>query len=151
METGIFRLSLLSPLYYVSGEEGGPFEFKASSDPLREQLFCFELDKSQLMSIEPDGEKLLGKLVFGAVSATEQAAKTAAGLWELPRGNYLLVQKREILDRNKIIDLLVEVQQEGLWQRLIPGDKAYLRYLFEDGKWVTQLLRPYTEPSATDP
>jgi hypothetical protein len=64
-------------------------------------------------------------------------------LVELPRGNYLFAQVRETLSRDEIIDLAIEVQSEGLWQRLELGFKYYLRFLFEDGSPVTQVFRPF--------
>jgi len=60
---------------------------------------------------------------------------------ELPQGSYLFSQKREILNREEIIAMAIDIQQEGLWQRLKLGKKLYLRYLYEDGKCVTQILR----------
>jgi len=139
------RLNLISPLYYCPREDPQPFGYTEGSG---EKLFCFELDESQFRSIEPDKMKLLGNLLFGgdAAGAHGSAPAEAEGeLWQLPQGNYLFAQKREILNREDIINLAAEIQQEGLWERLLPGKKLYLRYLFEDGRAVTQLFRPYTE------
>jgi len=149
METGISRLNLISPLYYAPGEKTDPFSYREDMEGAAgvEELFCFELDESQFRSIEPDREKILGVLVFCGVSATDTAPKAAEGekLLQLPRGDYLFVQKRAILSREDTAGLAVELQQEGLWQRLLPGKRLYLRYLFEDGRGVTQLFRPYSE------
>lgn len=38
----------------------------------------------------------------------------------------------------------MELQKEGLWQRLELENRYYLRYLSEDGSEITQLFRPYT-------
>jgi len=38
----------------------------------------------------------------------------------------------------------VEVQDEGLWQRLKLAKRFYVRYLFEENRGVTQIWRPYT-------
>jgi len=140
METEISTLNLLSPLYYVPEEKPEPF-----GCPDGERLFCFGLNEAQSRSFEPDKEKLLGSLIFSGRAAGELTIDAKGKHLELPRGNYLFIQKRKILNREEISGLAVELQQEGLWQRLIPGDRLYLRYLFEDGSWVTQLLRPHKE------
>jgi hypothetical protein len=67
--------------------------------------------------------------------------KPVAGL---PAGDYLFSQKREILSREEILYLAAELQKEALWRRLSPEPRFYLRRLYEDGKGVTQLWRPYT-------
>ena len=104
-------------------------------------LFCFALEEKQRLSFEADGKELLKELIFGGKAAS---GPVEGMFWELPGGNYLFAQKREILDRQGIIALAIEIQQEGLWQRLQPGDRLYLRYLYEDNCGVTQLFRPYT-------
>jgi len=118
-------LTLLFPLYYTS-TESDPFNYREEDG---EKLYCFLLNENEYYSFEPNRETLLGRLVFSQV---------------LPEGNYLFAQKREILSRDEIIDMAVEIQAEGLWQRLKPGKTLYLRYLFEDSKAVTQLYRPYS-------
>ena len=138
MEVEITRLNLLSPLYYVPEKKPDPFAYREGDG---EKLFYFELDEIQYRNIEPDKEKLLGNPVFGGKAAS---LDEAAGTLELPRGNYLFSQKREILNQEDIIDLAVEIQSEGLWQRLLLERGLYLRYLFEDGRGVTQIFRPYT-------
>jgi len=124
-------LTLLSPLYYTSAEgdrftKSDPFSYRKEDG---EKLYCFQLNENEYCSFEPNKETLLGPLVFSQV---------------LPAGNYLFAQKREILSRDEIIDMAVEIQAEGLWQRLKPGKTLYLRYLFEDSSAVTQLYRPYS-------
>jgi len=57
-------------------------------------------------------------------------------------GNYIFTQKWDFLGRENIIELIIEMQKEALWQRYKPGKMLYLRYLYEDGKYVTQLFRP---------
>jgi len=128
----IFLLHIHSPLCFASGRD--PFSFRGESveNESGEKLFCFELDETQRLSFEPDTDKLLEKTISGEKL-------------ELPQGDYLFAQQRKILSREEIIALAAEIQQEGLWQRLTPGKKLYLRYLFEDGSFVTQVLRPYTK------
>jgi len=118
-------LTLLFPIYYTTAESD-PFNYKEGDG---EKLYCFLLNENEYCSFEPDKETLLGPLVFSQA---------------LPEGNYIFAQKREILSRDEIIDMAVEIQAEGLWQRLKPGKMLYLRYLFEDSKSVTQLYRPYS-------
>ncbi|MCL2129851.1 MAG: hypothetical protein FWH35_05805 [Treponema sp.] len=127
MEIEIQNLHLISPVYFTPKEESAPF-WDTEPELMEETIFCFEVKEEERLNFEPDGEKLLGSLIFCG---------------ELPSGNYLFAQKREILSRKEIINMAIEIQQECLWQRLNPGNRFYLRYLFEDGKWVTQVLRPY--------
>jgi hypothetical protein len=142
----ISRLSLLTPLYYTPCEEVDPFGCKKEvvSPSGGEELFCFEIDEAQSLSFEPDKDKLLGALVFCGKTRQETPEKADVTM-ELPRGNYLFAQERDFLKQDDIISMAVEIQAEGLWQRLEPGKRLYLRYLFEDGKGVTQLFRPYSE------
>ena len=142
METEIIRFNLLSPLYYIPEKDTDPFGYREGSG---EKLFCFELDEAQCGSIEPDKTRFLGNRVFGGKAAGADNTVGKNERFELPRGNYLFAQKREVLSRDDIINLAVEIQSEGLWQRLEPGKRLYLRYLFEDGRVVTQLFRPYSE------
>jgi len=134
MKTEISRLNLFSPIFFVRENEPAPFSYREGDG---EKLFYFELDETGAMEVEPDKARLLGNPVCGG-KASEAAGE------ELSSGQYLFAQKREILSRDAIIDMAVEIQKEGLWQRLVPGKKLYLRYLFEDGRSVTQLFRPYT-------
>ena len=140
----IHSLSLLAPLFYFK-KASDPFDIReeAEKDTIVEKLFCFEIDESQYLSFEPERTKLLEKLVFSGVSIEMETDKPKKASLELPKGNYLFAQKREILSREEIISLAVEIQLEALWQRLKPDKKLYLRYLYEDGSWVTQLFRPY--------
>ena len=139
METAIFNLKLASSIYFETRKEANPFT--AGEDIINdcgknagEKLFCLELDEKEYLKFEPDKDKLV---------------KNAEGAKELPQGDYLFTQKREVLNRQEIVNLAVEIQSEGLWQRLEPGKKLYLRYLFEDGKFVTQLYRPYSRTAST--
>jgi hypothetical protein len=138
----IHTLKLISALYYVPTTERNPFSYREAEG---ERIFCFELDEKGYLSFEPDKTRLLGNLIFGGelTKDAETAGETGHRFAELPKGNYLFAQQREILSRDDIITLAIEIQREGLWQRLKPGKLLYLRYLFEDGRPVTQLFRPY--------
>jgi hypothetical protein len=141
MKPKIITLNLLSPLYYTRDETADPFAWKAENG---EMLFCFDLDPAQSVSIEPDESRLLSGLVFGGRAAEEGAGEPYEGWFRLPAGHYLFSQSREILSRKEITEMAAEAQKEGLWQRLRLGGVLHLRYLFEDGRGVTQVFRPYS-------
>ena len=103
-----------------------------------ELLLCFEIDPGQSRSIEPQREHLLGALIFAGRTDTGDSGKKVA----LPAGKYLFAQRHEALNREEWLDMAVEQQKDGLWERLKPENRLYVRYLFEDGKPVTQLFRP---------
>jgi hypothetical protein len=46
------------------------------------------------------------------------------------------------LNREEWLDMALEQQKDGLWERYKPENRLYVRYLFEDGCPVTQLFRP---------
>lgn len=126
-----------NPLFYTPKAELDPFQYSSEG----EALFCFELNPSQYRCFEPEAP-YLGPLIFKGEAA--QAAKPGADCFELPRGTYLFAQEREILTRDQWIVMAMDIQQEVLWRRLQPGSRLYLRYLWEDGRGVTQVWRPYT-------
>jgi hypothetical protein len=139
MESGFFRLKLISPLFYIPEERPDPFNYQEGDG---EKLFCFELDDAQAFRFEPEKERLLGDLVFGGKAAGRPLREAnGSKLAELPAGDYFFIQKRELLSKDGILNLATEVQQEGLWQRIKFGKKLYLRFFFEDGRPVTQILR----------
>jgi hypothetical protein len=149
----IIKLKLITPLYYERlTSVGEPFSYCGSAGQTgEEKLFCFELDEAQSLSFEPDKEKLLRKLIFHGNAARQEAIAggleaieiSRETLLELPLGEYIFTQEREILNRDEILFRAIEIQLEGLWQRLKLGERLYLRYLFEDGCYVTQLFRPF--------
>ena len=138
----IQRLNLLAPLYCYPESAPDPFAYREGNG---EKLFCFEIEETQRLNIEPDAKTLLKRLIFGGNAAmSDYAGAEDEALRKLPAGYYLFAQEPEILGRDEIIAAAVEIQAEGLWQRLEPGNRLYLRYLFEDGSFVTQLFRPYS-------
>ncbi|GHT69379.1 hypothetical protein FACS1894110_18710 [Spirochaetia bacterium] len=135
------RLELRSPLFYQADSGLVPFQYEIDTGEL---LFCFDLDPVQSRSIEPDPVTLLGPLVFaGRLERSPVQQQSKSRRLELPAGIYLFAQERNTLDRNEFIEMAIEVQKDGLWERLRPADRLYLRYLFEDGRTVTQVFRPY--------
>jgi hypothetical protein len=138
---GANRLELRAPLFYNQDPALLPFcpgDVKAG-----ETLFCFALDGAQGRSIEPDPTAFLGPLLAGGRSAAGGCGG-GEGL-ELPQGHYLFAQERRDrpLEEDEIILMAIEVQKDGLWERLALEDRLYLRYLHEDGSAVTQIFRPY--------
>ncbi|MDR1585814.1 MAG: hypothetical protein LBS57_00010 [Treponema sp.] len=158
-ESTLIRLDLRAPLVFIGAPGIAPFTAaeteagaetagRAARDRTKlsagsERLFCFELDPVQARSIEPDRELLLGALLFAGVTGNPDALKAAdAALVRLPAGLYLFAQRREAADRNACLDMAIEQQKDGLWERHEPEPMLYVRYLFEDGKPVTQVFRP---------
>jgi hypothetical protein len=139
----IIRLNLVSPLYYIRDGGADPFSYHEEKG---EMVFHFELEPNQCRSIEPDEGALLSALIAGGRAAGPDEPLSPGEALVLPGGNYLFSQVREILSRLDIISLAADVQKEGLWQRLRSGKELYLRYPFEDGRGVTQVFRPYTDP-----
>ncbi|GHV63385.1 hypothetical protein AGMMS49587_13240 [Spirochaetia bacterium] len=129
------RLELCSPLRYRADSALVPFHYEAGAGDL---LFCFDLDPDQSRSIEPEDACFLGSLVFAGRLTESPGAQL-----ELPAGNYLFAQERDALNRDEFIEMAIEVQKDGLWERLTPAARLYGRYLFEDGRAVTQVFRPY--------
>ena len=142
----VLHLNLVSPLFYFPEENPQPFHYPGDG-PLEgtaeEKLFCFELEERVYRHFEPNKEKLIKALIFGGTYAGPNPEQKGGmeGLLELPAGNYLFAQKRQLLDRESILFMAGEIQSEALWQRLKPGKKLYLRYLHEDNSMVTQLFR----------
>jgi hypothetical protein len=153
MKPEIIHLNLVNPLYYTDASIN-PFEQECKpAANYRETLFCFELKESISNKFEPNKSYFPGNLIFAGIAHNEESLhenkKTAAPVLELPRGNYLFAQIRDlpgtgIPGRDSIISLAMEIQNEGLWQRLKLGNHYYLRYLYEDNSMVTQIFRPIT-------
>jgi hypothetical protein len=135
----VLTLDLRSPLFYKPREALEPFGKPVEG----EFLFCFELNPSQYRCFEPE-EPYVGSLIFKGEAVSGTCPE--ADWFQLERGLYLFAQTREILTRDQWIDMAMEVQQEGLWRRLSPGPRLFLRYLREDGRAVTQAWRPVTGP-----
>jgi hypothetical protein len=133
----LLRLDLRAPLLYAEAPGFAPFNCPIPEDS-QEYLFCFEINADQAANIEPAADCFLGELVFSGRKNGGYGEKT------LPAGLYLFAQRRKVLCREEIIDMALEQQKDGLWERLKPGNLLYLRFLSEDGSPVTQLFRSYT-------
>jgi hypothetical protein len=128
-------------------------EFPPEITEKDEFLFCFELDPVQSQSIEPERDRLLGPLLFSGrklFSGSETGDSSTLAVNDrisLPEGEYLFVQRREkdfyaVSEAEEWLDLAVEQQKDGLWEQYKLENRLYVRYLFEDSMWVTQLFRP---------
>jgi hypothetical protein len=142
----LLKLELLAPLVY--NEDRGLEPFDGSGAPNipaagDDRLFCFETGAGQGGSIEPDPDLFLGPLIFSGGTAKDDGHTGAQR--ELPAGKYLFAQERRILNRDACIFMAIETQKDGLWERLEPESRLYLRFLTEDGRGVTQVFRPYRE------
>ncbi|MDR2535785.1 MAG: hypothetical protein LBD29_07110 [Treponema sp.] len=132
----IIRLNLYAPLIYRKDNNLMPFEMSADSE---ERLFCFTISPDHCQSIEPDDGRYLGDLLFSGTSVPGSSPEEC----ELSSGTYLFVQIKNILNRNDVIRTAVETQKYGLGEELDLKSRFYLRYLFEEGKPITQFFRPY--------
>lgn len=150
-EIQTMRLELRASLFYQEEKGLVPWVPEkpglGDSEPARlpketeDWLFCFAVDAVQGQSIEPDPAHFLGPLL--AAGRSVAGSPEPAGSLELPPGTYLFVQQREAPGREAFTEMAIELQKDGLWERLKLGDRLYLRYLSEDGKIVTQVFRPY--------
>jgi hypothetical protein len=70
---------------------------------------------------------------------------------ELPRGSYLFAQERGTLNREEMLALVIDMQKDGLWERLRLGGHLYLRHVYGDHGIVTQIFRPYRKDGIEDP
>jgi len=144
------NLDLRSPLFYKKinflpfflkieqipcpGIENSPCQ------PDEEILLCCELNPAQSRSIEPQTEHFLERLVFiGQTAKDAQQGETVS----LPAGHYLFAQRRceAHLGQDEWLDMAIEQQKDGLWERNKLKALLYVRFLQEDGAFVTQVFR----------
>jgi len=141
--TPLMNLYLRAPLVFPK-IDGLPSEIRENE----EILLCYGLNPAQSRSIEPDRDLFLGSLVF-AGRKTGDSCKLQEGAVELPTGNYLFTQRRSgqisPINTDEWLDLAVEQQKDGLWERYKPENRLFVRFLFEDGSLVTQLFRVLPE------
>jgi len=142
------NLNLQRPLIYAKSEIN-----IAKIPEIQENeeiLFCYSLNPRQSRSIEPVLEELLGNLMFAGHKIGENI-NTNAKTVSLPQGKYLFAQQRsaQALDQSQWLEMAIEQQKDGLWERNKLGDLLYVRYLFEDSACVTQVFREVTVTYAT--
>jgi len=147
-QTPLTLLNLCTPLQYIKSACQDPLLLKYEKLENDEILLCYEVDSVQGSSIEPDRDYLLGKLLFIGQklpeTQNEGTEKTERNNFvSLPQGNYLFMQCRSeaVLSRDEWLDLAIEQQKDGLWERNKLLNLLYVRFLFEDGSFVTQVFR----------
>jgi hypothetical protein len=132
----MMNLDLRAPLIYEKSSE-----FPANFQKDEEYLICYMLDSTQAGSIEPQRELLLGKQIFTG-KMTNDCIEQSKETVELAAGLYLFTQCAEFLNREEWLDLAIEQQKDGLWERNSLKNELYIRFLYEDNRIVTQLFRP---------
>ncbi|MDR2517221.1 MAG: hypothetical protein LBC88_07565 [Spirochaetaceae bacterium] len=142
------RLNLVQPLRYRRDDTLTPFDsgIREASRAGWEMMFSLIIDsaRGQDFQAAPGGRYFAAILNAGKIhSRTPDDPETgAAETVDLPAGPYFFAQMREIPGEETIVLMALELQKEGLWQRLVMENRVYLRYLYEDGRAVTQLFRP---------
>jgi len=138
-ESPLIRLDLRAPLEYAHAPGLDPFgpAALADGDASQELAFCFELNPEQAGRIDPEAGCFLGELVFSGRASTESEPR-----WTIPAGLYLFAQRRKALGREECLQLAIEQQKDGLWEKHRLESRLYIRRLFEDGSAVTQVFRP---------
>ena len=101
---------------------------RADAPDCGEVILSFRLDPQEAQDIEPDAAAYL--------TGREQ------GPARIPAGAYLFTQRQEHLDQAAWLQMAIELQKDGLWERHVLEPRLYVRHLFEDGQPVTQVFRP---------
>jgi hypothetical protein len=144
-QTPLTLLNLCTPLLYNKSEFQAPSLLKHENEEI---LLCYEVNSVQGSSIEPDRDYFLGRLLFigqklpeSQKSGTDETERNDTV--SLPQGNYLFTQCRSeaVLSRDEWLDLAIEQQKDGLWEQNKLLNLLYIRFLFEDGSFVTQVFR----------
>ena len=158
-KTQLMNLELLAPITYTKDitprrEDAKDAELINKGDEL---LLCFEINPVESNNIEPKHEQFLGNLVFigrkttsnslcdlGASASLRDEFPEKLSEVSLPAGNYLFSQQRaeRALDQEEWLDMAIEQQKDGLWERNKLEDRLYVRFLHEDNAFVTQIFRP---------
>ena len=153
MDSHYVKLRLCAPLTYKKIENNDDFCINLSKND--DYLQCYEINPQQGSNIEPNQELFLGSHIFSGLRIEEKTdcpstINQGAGEEEnpaqeviLPQGTYLLVQRRSdrLQNRSEWLDMAIEKQKDGLWERKKLGSLLYVRYLFEDEQFVTQVFR----------
>ena len=140
VESSLRYLYLQTPILYKKA----PVETEEASQPRQngtETLFCYNICPSQGDSIEPRRELFLGSQVFAGQKSPIDGDLGENSVF-LPMGLYLFTQEREFLEKEQWLEMAIEQQKDGLWERNKLGSILYLRRLYEDGADVTQVIRP---------
>jgi len=151
------KLRLCAPLFYTKIDIKND-DFCSKLLKNEEFLLCFEVNPLQSHNIEPNQGQFLGSLLFTGrkveetppnqeenTNLSEKNKKIEdSGTVSLPQGLYLFVQQRSEQTPNlaEWLDMAIEQQKDGLWERNKLGNLVYVRYLYEDEAFVTQVFRP---------
>jgi len=138
--TQLIRLDLRAPINYIKTGKKKP-DLHSIAPENGEFFLCYNINPLQSRKIEPEREHLLGSLLFYG----EKSKKKINGQEvSLPQGAYLFMQQRsdQPLSQDQWLDMAIEQQKDGLWERNKLKDLLYVRYLYEDGAFVTQVFRP---------
>nr|AGS51970.1 hypothetical protein [uncultured bacterium contig00003] len=145
------NLKLCNPLVYIKITDLSSPGFTKND----EILLCYDLDSVQSRNIEPDPARFLGSPVFfghktGGTGGLPDGLQ--AETVSLPAGEYLFTQRRSSLETDSStmavenwLDLAIEQQKDSLWERYKPENRLFVRFLYEDGGYVTQIFRPLPE------
>jgi hypothetical protein len=135
------HLNLCTPLFFQKKTD----KLFSTLQESEEFLVLYKLDPVQSCSIEPVRELFPGKLIFTAQKTDDLSLLPEAEKAVLPAGKYLFTQYRDksaVLKQEELSDLAIEQQKDGLWERIKLTNQLYVRYLYEDSLFVTQLFRP---------
>ena len=136
--TPLLNLDLNTPLIYSK-----IVYFPAGIRENEEFLLFYELNPAQSGSIEPVKELFLLKLIYIGKKPPDTDLADADRII-LPAGKYVFSQQRgdsPILNQDELLDMAVEQQKDALWERYNLKNRLYVRYLYEDNAFVTQLFR----------
>ncbi|MDR0501951.1 MAG: hypothetical protein LBH16_01385 [Treponema sp.] len=148
---------------------GFPFNFQVKPAKNEEILLCFNLDPANSRSIEPEKARFIDILSFTGQKNTSDEGKPGVSdskidcsgdekgqTVSLPAGNYLFMQSRSDIQEpctaqntanpvnttDEWLDLAIEQQKDGLWERNVLQDILFVRFFYEDNALVTQVFRP---------
>jgi hypothetical protein len=149
-KTPLMRLDLRKPLVYkkISFEDMESLVILPKNEEI---ILCFKLNPLQSSNIEINRELFLESLVFTGQKIDNMYHETKPDHQKevvLPQGIYLFVQERSLENINKVphqiewLDMAIEQQKDGLWERNKLDNLLFVRFLHEDGAFVTQVFRP---------
>ena len=141
-KTPLMKLNLCSPLFYnkiIQENTNLPADLPKNE----EFLYNYQLNPQQSQSIEPEKNQFLEVLLYTGRKIHNNEQTDNSQMVSLPQGYYLFVQERSnrALNQDEWLDLAIEQQLDGLWERYKLGNLLYVRFLHEDGAVVTQVFR----------
>ena len=140
MKPEIRKLNLLNPLFCNRIKaDPSDYLYREFDRQIGEMIFCFEIGETARAEFEPDRKYFPGRLVFFGNSIKNKTADSAAEPAMIP-GDYLFLQKDGISTEDESAELAMDLHQECLWQRLKPANRYFLRYVYEDNRYVTQIF-----------